>query len=93
LIDRSLRPENGEDRFKQRKIDHLPARRATIAGAQRGQGCERAVEPGDHIGERERRKYGLAIGKSVAFGKAAHGFDQRAESRQRRVRTGLPEPR
>ena len=52
---------------------------------------ERAVDAGDHVGERQRRQHRLAVGKAGAGGKAAHRLDQRAEARQLSVRPGLAE--
>ncbi len=68
-----------------------PAFAGAVARPQRGDDGEGAVEAGDHVGERERRQHRLAIGETGAGGKAAHRLDQRAETRQRRVRPGLAE--
>jgi len=78
-VDRGLGPEHGENGFEQRQVDDLAAR-AAVARAQRRHHRECAVEAGDHVGERHRGQHRLAVREAGAGRKAAHGFDQGAET-------------
>ena len=85
-IDRRLGGDEREQRVEQRQIDDLPLAALDLDPAQRDHHREGAVEPGDHVGERGRRQYRLAVGKTGARGIARHALDQRAEARAGRDR-------
>ena len=53
---------------------------ANLAMAQRDEHSHRAIEPGDHVGERGRRQCRLAIGEAGARGITGHAFDQGAKA-------------
>ena len=70
-----------------------PAAALDLDPAQRDHHRERAVEPGDHVGQRGRRQYRLAVGEAGARGIARHALDQRAEAGPVAIRPALPPAR
>ena len=56
-------------------------RPAPLDHAERRQRGEAAVDAGDHVGQRQRRQQGRAVGEAVEMGIARHRLDQRAEAR------------
>ena len=92
-VDRRLGRDEREDRVEQRQIDDLARAALDLDPAQRHHDREGAVQPGDHVGQRGRRQYRLAVGKAGARGIARHALDQRAEAGPVAIGPALPPAR
>ncbi len=90
VIDRGELVEDAEDRLVEADIDDLP-RAGEVAGAQRVHGTERAVDPGEVVGDRRRAgRHRRAVGIAGEEGEAAEGVGDAAEAGAVAVGAGLP---
>src|SRR5215211_1362681 len=90
VVDRRLRPEDGEDWLDDGQVDDLPAP-AGVAGPEGGQYGDRTSQRRDTVDQPERRERRWSVGLACDVGEATHGLSQGAEAWPVLVRAELAE--
>ena len=89
-VGRRLGAKDGDDRIEQRKVDDLSLA-AALDDAQRNHHGVGAIQPGHHVGQRQRRQHGRAVAVAVLRREPRHRLHQRAEAWPVAIRPVLAE--
>jgi hypothetical protein len=91
VVDRRPGAEDAQQRLEQRQVDHLPGPAPGVTVVQRDHHRQRPGDPGDTVGQAERRQRRRPVLLAGLVREPAHRLHQRAERAPLRVGTGLSE--